>query len=294
MGARPGLRDATKADARAKQHRRCLVVTADDFGLSAGISRGIIGAHCHGVITATSALVVAPGFASTVPWLAEHPTLEAGVHVALVGEDPPLSPARSIPTLVDRQGRLPRSWRHLLPVLGARRIDPADIRTEATAQVAAARAAGIDRPTHLDTHQHVHLWPAVAAVLTEVAVAEGVPVVRVPRSSRPWSGWGVEVLGRRLAQRVDRAGLRHTDGFAGWDRAGHHLEGDVVAAVRALGRAGHRTAELALHPGHSDAAARDRYRWAYDWDGERSAACATRVRQAIAEAGFDLVGPTSL
>ncbi|MDP9418579.1 MAG: ChbG/HpnK family deacetylase, partial [Actinomycetota bacterium] len=80
--------------------RRLLIVNADDYGLTAGVSRGILRAHREGIVTSTSVLAVAPGFATTVGWLGESPQLDVGAHLAAVGEDPPLLSAAEIPTLV--------------------------------------------------------------------------------------------------------------------------------------------------------------------------------------------------
>lgn len=270
-----------------------LVVTADDFGLSPGICRGIIEAHRHGIVTATSALVLAPGFADGALLLAEVPGLDVGVHLALIGEDGPAAPARDIPTLVDRRGRLAAGWRQLLPRLVAGRIAAADVRTELTAQLARARAAGID-PTHLDTHQHLHLWPSIGRVLVEVATSEGIGVVRAPRARPRGRGRVFEVLGRRLADRLDDAALRRTEAFVGWEESGYHDERALLATVARLGRCPARTTELVLHPGRADVAARQAYRWGYQWDDEVDAACSPRVRAALRRAELTLVGPSAL
>ncbi len=42
---------------------RRLVINADDFGLSAGVNRGILEAHAAGVVTSASPFVNTPGFA---------------------------------------------------------------------------------------------------------------------------------------------------------------------------------------------------------------------------------------
>ena len=39
---------------------RYLIVNGDDFGLSPGVSRGIIEAHRHGILTSTSLMVDRP------------------------------------------------------------------------------------------------------------------------------------------------------------------------------------------------------------------------------------------
>jgi predicted glycoside hydrolase/deacetylase ChbG (UPF0249 family) len=36
------------------------IVNGDDFGASRGINRGIVEAHCHGVLTSTSLMVNMP------------------------------------------------------------------------------------------------------------------------------------------------------------------------------------------------------------------------------------------
>src|SRR4029077_10920167 len=98
-------------------------------------------------------------------------------------EDPPLLSAREIPTLVDRRGRLPLSWKQFLPRLALRRIDLDDVEREFTAQGEAVRSTvGPARITHLDTHQHLHLWPRVAALVARLAQRWSVPGVRVTRS----------------------------------------------------------------------------------------------------------------
>jgi predicted glycoside hydrolase/deacetylase ChbG (UPF0249 family) len=41
---------------------RLLIVNADDFGLTPGVSAGILDAHRHGIVTSTSVIAVAPAF----------------------------------------------------------------------------------------------------------------------------------------------------------------------------------------------------------------------------------------
>ena len=161
---------------------RLLIVNADDYGLTPAVSRGILrGAH-EGVITSTSVLVLGCGFSRSVGWLRDEAPLGVGVHLALVGEDPPLSSARDIPTLVDRRGRLPRSWRHLLPRVMAKRVDAADVERELAAQITAARDSGLSID-HLNSHQHVHMFPGLREVVVDLAHRFDIPAVRVTRTT---------------------------------------------------------------------------------------------------------------
>ena len=158
---------------------RLLVVTADDLGLTAGVNDAVRQAHVHGVVTATSLLAVGSAFDDAARVLRDHPALEVGAHLALVGEDPPLLSAREVPTLVDRTGRFPLSYRTVVARGVAGRVDPDDVRRELGAQLERVRGIGLP-VTHVDTHQHTHLWPTVARVVTELALAAGVPAVRLP------------------------------------------------------------------------------------------------------------------
>jgi predicted glycoside hydrolase/deacetylase ChbG (UPF0249 family) len=91
-----------------------LIINADDFGLTLATSQAIIECHDRGIVTSTSLLTLGAGFDQSEHLLTRHPTLGCGVHLALVGKDPPLRPPSDIPTLVDERGGLARSWRVFL------------------------------------------------------------------------------------------------------------------------------------------------------------------------------------
>jgi predicted glycoside hydrolase/deacetylase ChbG (UPF0249 family) len=265
-----------------------LIVNADDYGLTRGVSRAILEAHRSGVVTSTSLLAVGPAFAHTARWLADVPSLGTGAHLAAVGEDPPLLSAREIPTLVDRRGRLRLSWRQLLPLVAAKRVDPADIRREFAAQLECIRGAGC-RIDHLDTHQNLHLWPSIREVLLELGERFGVRAIRVTRSSaRGPVGSTVRRLARDLESRCDERGWAYPRASTGLDEAGALDVGGMVSAVRRLARAGTDSAELATHPGEAGDPDLARYRWGYRWAEELEALRSRTVRTAIEEAGFRL------
>jgi predicted glycoside hydrolase/deacetylase ChbG (UPF0249 family) len=268
---------------------RLLIVNADDYGLTEGVCRAILRGHREGIVTSTSALVIGPAFERCAPWLADARDLGVGVHLALVGEDPPLLSAAEIPTLVDRSGHLHLSWRRFLPRIAARRIDPADVEREMTAQYERALAAGI-RPTHLDTHQHLHLWPGVGDLLTRLALRWGVPAVRVTRSlGRAPVARAVNALGSRFDRRAASGGLVAPEVYAGFDEGGTLATDALVATIDALGATGAATAELGLHPGEHDDPDLERYKWGYRWGDELDALVSAEAREAVERNGFSLV-----
>jgi chitin disaccharide deacetylase len=265
-----------------------LIVNADDYGLTTAVSQGILHAHRQGVVTSTSVLALAPGFRPSAPWLRDEERLGIGAHLAAVGEDPPLLSAREIPTLVDRRGRLPISWRRLLPRLLARRVDPADIAREFAAQLGAIRSEGLT-VDHLDTHQHVHLWPGVREVVLDLAVRAGVPAVRVTRSNeRSLVGSTVRRFAKKLEAEARVDGLAFPGDAAGLDEAGRLDTATAVTALDRLAASAQACVELSAHPGAHDDPDRDRYRWNYRWGAELDALCAPEVRATIDRHAFRL------
>jgi predicted glycoside hydrolase/deacetylase ChbG (UPF0249 family) len=266
---------------------RTLIVNADDYGLTEGVSEGILEAHRNGIVTSTSVLALGSAFAGTVGRLGDEPDLGVGAHLALVGEDPPLLGAREIPSLVDRRGALAISWRRLLPRVAAGRVDPGDVEREMRAQIEAIEGAGV-LLDHLDTHQHLHLWPSIGAVVRRLAEERGL-AVRVPRSAaRGPVGSGIRRLTRRLESDLADSDVRFPGAAVGLDGAGHMTLAPMEAAVSLLAGSDAEVAELSVHPGAAVDPRRDRYAWNYDGSGELAALVAPEARRAVERAGFVL------
>ncbi|MGH9181002.1 MAG: ChbG/HpnK family deacetylase [Acidimicrobiales bacterium] len=268
--------------------RPLLIVNADDYGLTEAVSTGILRGHRFGVVSSTSVLAVAPAFATCGKWLADEPDLGVGAHLAAVGEDPPLLSAREVPTLVDRRGRFPATWRAFLQRDMANLIDPADLFREFAAQIDAIADLGVVI-SHIDTHQHLHLWPKVRRVVLDLALAAGVPAVRVPRSHRrhPVAG-GVKRLSRNLAARAEGAGLCTPVDAAGIDEVGSVDAAGFEAALDGFMARRAATAEIGTHPGEADDPDRHRYHWGYQWGAELELLTSGRTRRAIDQRGFQL------
>jgi chitin disaccharide deacetylase len=63
-----------------------LIVNGDDFGASPGINRGIIEAHCRGILTSTSLMVNACWSEEAAVLSRAVPDLSVGLHVHLMSE----------------------------------------------------------------------------------------------------------------------------------------------------------------------------------------------------------------
>ena len=267
---------------------RLLIVNADDYGLTEGISRGILHAHREGIVTSTSAIALGPAYPKVAKWLANEDRLGIGVHLAAVGEDPPLLSAREIPSLVCKRGQLCETYGEFLKRALSGRINAEELRLEFTAQLEAVQDLGVPI-THLDAHQHLQLWPSVCSVVIDLATRYGIPAVRVPRfRARNPVALGVTVLGAQLARRAKRAGLAFPLDAVGIECAGHLDEQRLPSVLARLAAHGHANAELTVHPGEGEDHDRARYGWGYQWEDELAALVGPVAKQAVADAGFTL------
>ena len=145
---------------------RALIVNADDFGLTRGVSAGILAAHRHGIVTSTTVMITLDIDREQLAE-ARDCGLGLGLHTNLtLGK--PLTRGR---TLVDGKGAFVRDARR-----AAARAEARDVRAEVEAQVARFEKLVKRLPTHLDTHHHVGLYAPVRDVVLDVARTLGVPV----------------------------------------------------------------------------------------------------------------------
>jgi chitin disaccharide deacetylase len=138
-------------------NERLVIVNADDFGLSEGVNAGIIEAHERGIVTSASLMVRWPAARSAAAYARTHPDLSLGLHMD-VGE------------WSYGEG----GWVPLYEVVAA--DDERAVCGEIQRQLAAFREIVGRDPTHLDSHQHVHLEQPVRGIGLQLAGQLGVPL----------------------------------------------------------------------------------------------------------------------
>ena len=246
---------------------RRLIVNADDFGFTAGINRAIVEAHTRGIVTASTLMANGRAFEDAVRLAATVPDLSVGCHVVLIDGEPVLD-AERLPSLTETHSSGPR-FRDGIKSFAARalagRLDPHQIEAETSAQIRKLQSAGIN-VSHLDTHKHTHLFPAVLRPLLRAARARGVHAIRNPfgprkplKSStlltRPslWTRYAEVRILRTLAAKfrdaAKREGLVTPDGTLGIVVTGA-LDEKLFRAIAAAIPEG--TWEFVCHPGYND------------------------------------------
>lgn len=204
---------------------RRLIVNADDFGLTRGVSEGILAAHQHGIVTSATVLVNRP----IEPDLVERLSacgIGAGLHVTLTLG----APITGAASLSGEDGRFFRDPRQV-----AVRARADDVRREIEAQIDAFERLFGRVPTHLDTHHHVGTLPPISGIVLALAQQRGIAV-------RSQNGTA------RAAARA--AGLRTTDHFFG--ESGPDAFWTVARTLGHLRRLPAGSSEFMTHPGYFD------------------------------------------
>lgn len=187
---------------KMSDNARRLIVTADDFGRAEAINEAVEKGHREGVLTAASLMVTGAAAKDAVERARRLPSLDVGLHMALVDAIPALTPER-IPDLVGPDGRLTSN----LVSLGVRIFLSTKTREQVEAEMRAQfelfRATGLPL-THVDSHHHYHLHPTVFALLVPMSKEFGAKRIRVPYEP-PLASW--RARRDRLFARLFTAGL---------------------------------------------------------------------------------------
>jgi predicted glycoside hydrolase/deacetylase ChbG (UPF0249 family) len=157
-----------------------LIVNADDFGLSRGITDGILRAHTHGIVTSTSMMVnqSASEYAAFV--CQSFPKLDLGIHLT-ISEGRPILPPHQVPSLVNREGQF-FAREELARRLSRWQVSSAEIKAEFLAQIRWMKGHDII-PSHADSHHRTHVYPASLIAYRAALLEENICRSRSPRSS---------------------------------------------------------------------------------------------------------------
>jgi predicted glycoside hydrolase/deacetylase ChbG (UPF0249 family) len=123
-----------------------LIVNADDFGWTKGINTGIIQAHRDGIVSSTTVMMNMPYAFEAVRYSNEYPNLGFGVHLVL-SDGKPLG--SNYKTLTCNDGFFKPDF------IKVPSFDPWEVQTEWSLQIEAFLSMGI-KPTHFDSHMHIH------------------------------------------------------------------------------------------------------------------------------------------
>ena len=160
-----------------------LIVNADDYAYAEGVSRGIVYGAQAGVITATGILANGVCLKEQLAMLDCCETLDLGVHLTLTSGKPLSDEMR---LLLQESGRdtLYESKYSLVRQLVTGKLPLDAVRCEWSCQIKKCLEF---KPTmkFLNSHEHVHMFPALFRLVEDLAEQYGIEHVRRVAAERP-------------------------------------------------------------------------------------------------------------
>jgi predicted glycoside hydrolase/deacetylase ChbG (UPF0249 family) len=154
---------------------RRIIINADDFGVSEHTFIWTLKCFEVGVLSSATIMAGAAEFPRAVAFACANPQWSFGLHLVL-SDEMPLSRPETIPSMVNREGRLwPTQIFILRSAIGL--IRRTDLEHEIRAQFQRLRDAGI-AISHLDGHGHLHRMPFVVRSLVRLKGELGIDRIR--------------------------------------------------------------------------------------------------------------------
>ncbi len=236
---------------------KSLIVNVDDVGLSDAINEAVKACYRRGAITGVSVMPCGARFTEAANMLRNLGKVEVGVHLTLAGRFSPCTEDISaISTLLRANGEFSRDYKSFGTRYFLRRIKSHQVYLELANQIKRVMAEGLTI-THLDSHEHIHMFPEIFRITLRLAAEFGIPYIRIPlehikmiRKKLP-----PKDLLRHAALRmftsgakkiISRTRLKCNDAFLGHTHAGR-IDDDILCFM--VDNLEDGICELAVHPG---------------------------------------------
>ena len=157
-------------------------------------------------------------------------------------------------------------------------LDPAEVRREWRAQIAAFQACGLE-PTHIDTHHHAHSNPRVFQVYCDIASTYGLPA---------------RTLSPEMTSDLRARGVRCADLSAVWNGESQESLLETVCALLDSARGGQRIVEIVCHPGRLEPALEKASLYVSGRATELEALCVPELARILAVKDIELVSMAAL
>lgn len=235
-----------------------MILCADDYGLSAGVSQGILELATARRLSATSAIVTMDRWPEDAARLrAVRDRIAIGLHLNLtlgrsLGPMPKLAPDGVFPSL----GAIVRS------AIGGR-VDRAEVEAEILRQIDRFVTETGFPPDHIDGHQHIQVLPVVRTALVasiDRRFAVLPPLVRTPtdtlqrmlgRQGELVKALGVATLSIGFAGMLKTHKIPTNEGFSGYSAFDEQT--DYRIEFRRAAAAAGPMHIVMCHPGYPDA-----------------------------------------
>ena len=279
-----------------------VIFHGDDFGLTAGINKGIIQSFRQGLLSSASIVACGEAVAEAVSLAKQNKGLDVGIHLVLSDERPLLPPER-LSSIIPEGAFFP-SRKKIFQAVITRKIDYSQVEAEWCAQIEKCYNNGL-AISHIDSHQFIHLFPLLFQLTLRLARKYRIPYVRAAIFDMVSLGYGLRRFFQWLLLKLwilyfitpsipQRLQAIPTVGFL---QAGGRMNVDTLISTidKIRLKRSFYAVEVMLHPGVSDKHTAYKYRsWRYKWDNDLELLQKASLAEALNKRGIEVVSYRNL
>lgn len=275
-----------------------LIITSDDFGLSAGVNAAVEKGWQNGILTCASIMPGGTAFQEAVTIAKRNPGLQVGLHLTLLHGHAVLS-QKELGRLVNTNGEFSDN-----PVLSGIRyyFDKSlhkAVESEIETQIKHVLNAGIPL-THIDGHLNIHLHPTVFAILEKLMPRYGIKSFRLSQerlfhnlrfdrtriTGKLFEKITFGLLAAKARQRLQELKISYAGEVKGVLNSGRMTEPYLLNILNGLQDG---VTEIYFHPGVLPDSEISRRMPDYRHQEELAAITSASIRQKLAELKIDLI-----
>lgn len=276
--------------------KKQLIINADDFGIHPAVNEAVHKAATEGILTSTSLMAGGDAFDEAVEMARSMPSLGIGIHLTLVGGIKPVLPPSEVPSLTWDNGVFCHDYGKLIVRDLEGKISLSEVYAEWDAQIQKIMNTGLP-VTHIDGHQHMHMWPHFYPIARDLAKKYHISCMRVPDEDVlfgmkdghiiRWAAKnGLSLLSRMHRPDLKKNHIRTNDHFFGMLYGGH-LSPERFAKFILQTKPG--ITEIMCHPSADTRAMEDTFHWGYHGEDELAGLLADINRELIEKKQISLI-----
>lgn len=276
--------------------KKQLIINADDFGIHPAVNEAVHKAATEGILTSTSLMAGGDAFDEAVEMARSMPSLGIGIHLTLVGGIKPVLPPSEVPSLTWDNGVFCHDYGKLIVRDLEGKISLSEVYAEWDAQIQKIMNTGLP-VTHMDGHQHMHMWPHFYPIARDLAKKYHISCMRVPDEDVlfgmkdghiiRWAAKnGLSLLSRMHRPDLKKNHIRTNDHFFGMLYGGH-LSPERFAKFILQTKLG--ITEIMCHPSADTRAMEDTFHWGYHGEDELAGLLADINRELIEKKQISLI-----
>jgi chitin disaccharide deacetylase len=253
-----------------------IIINADDYGIHEKINEGIIDLLKVGGVNSLSIVASGKAYDQGVMALRAINFKKLGVHLTLVGGEKSITEPKIFTNNSNNRvnsfyiDRFTVFIKTLLYYETAKK----EIYEEFNAQIDKVISSGFTI-SHLDSHQHMHLFPPIAEIVCKLAAEKSIPFIRLPyidklntKEYNILMYAAVNCFAKLLKYKIFRHGLTNID-FRGFNESGKLSSRKLEKILSELSC---KYTEIMCHPGKESDLLKEAYgEWGLAWAKEYKA-----------------------